>query len=53
MKESELSKYASGEETSSKVPTNTPRVLHAEPRWTRRFNVASTLFQIGTQAVYL
>ena len=51
-KESKFSKDISGEETSSKVPTNTPRVFHAETRGTRRFYVVSTSFQIGTQAVY-
>ena len=51
-KESKFSKDISGEETSSKVPTNTPRVFHSETRGTRRFYVVSTSFQIGTQAVY-
>ena len=53
-KESKFSKDISGEETSSKeVPTNAPRVFHAETRGTRRFYVVSTSCQIGTQAVYL
>ena len=47
-----FSKHISGEETSSKVPTNTPRVFHAEKMRTRRFHVVSTLLQQGTHAVY-
>ena len=38
-KESKFSKDISGEEISSKVPANTPRVFHAEPRWTRHFYI--------------
>ena len=49
-KESKFTKGISGEETSSKAPTNTPRVFHAETRWTRRFYVVSTSFQIRTNA---
>ena len=48
-----FSKDNSGEETSSKVPTNTPRVFHAETTRTRRFHVDSTSFQYGTHAMYL
>ena len=52
-KESKFSKDISGEETSSKVPTNTPRVFHVETTRTRRFHVVSTSLQHGTHAVYL
>ena len=44
-------KDISGEETSSKVPTNTPRVFHVKTRWTRRVYVVPTSFQIGIRAV--
>ena len=46
-------KGISGEETSSKVHKNTPRVFHIETMRTKRFHVVSTLFQHKTHAVYL
>lgn len=39
-KESKFSKDINGEETSSKFPTNTPRVFHIETTRTRRFHVS-------------
>ena len=41
-KESKFSKDISGEETSSKVPTNTPHVFHFETMHTPCFHVVST-----------
>ena len=37
--------WISGELTSSKVPTETPHVFHAETLWACCFHVVSTLFQ--------
>ena len=47
-----LSKYISGEETSSKVPTNTACVFHFKTTWMRRIHVVSTSLQHGTRALY-